>query len=137
MPRRTRKIDIPDVHAEVGVMDPRRSQGDVTPGSPEPSTPDAMPITQQRETTAAAVSASASAAPRPGSKLGIVLSLLEAPDGASLARLVEVTGWLPHTTRAALTGLRKRGYAVSSEKAKGADGRNVSIYRVRPARVAS
>lgn len=83
------------------------------------------------------VSASGKAAPRPGSKLGIVLGLLEAPEGASLARLVEVTGWLPHTTRAALTGLRKRGYAVSSKKAKGADERSRSIYRVTAGKVAS
>ncbi len=35
------------------------------------------------------------------------------------------TGWLPHTTRAALTGLRKRGYAVNREVADGG-----SVYRV-------
>lgn len=66
--------------------------------------------------------------PKPGSKLGIVLALLEEPQGASLARLVEETGWLPHTTRAALTGLRKRGFAVVSEKTEGG---GASVYRVR------
>ena len=30
--------------------------------------------------------------------------------------LVAATGWLPHTTRAALTGLRKRGYAVGIDR---------------------
>ena len=40
--------------------------------------------------------------------------------GATLDDLVAATGWLPHTTRAALTGLRKKGYAV--EKAKRATG---------------
>jgi hypothetical protein len=58
--------------------------------------------------------------PRPDSKLGIVVGLLQQPAGVSLAQLVEVTGWLPHTTRAALTGLRKRGFVVSSSKAAGA-----------------
>ena len=38
-------------------------------------------------------------------------------DGATLAELVAATGWLPHTTRAALTGLRKRGYAVGIDRA--------------------
>jgi len=66
--------------------------------------------------------------PNPGSKLGIVLALLEKPQGASLAMLVEVTGWLPHTTRAALTGLRKRGFAVVSEQAEGG---GASVYRIR------
>lgn len=71
--------------------------------------------------------------PKASSKLGIVLDLLEAPEGATLGRLVEITGWLPHTTRAALTGLRKRGFAVTSEKTKADDGTSTSIYRIASA----
>ncbi|MHA6724209.1 DUF3489 domain-containing protein, partial [Sphingomonas sp. RS2018] len=41
-----------------------------------------------------------------------VLSLLQRDGGATLAELIDATGWLPHTTRAALTGLRKKGHAV-------------------------
>lgn len=59
-----------------------------------------------------------------------MLGLLEAAEGATLNKLVEVTGWLPHTTRAALTGLRKRGHAVTSEKQLQPDGRNLSVYRI-------
>ncbi len=33
--------------------------------------------------------------------------------------MVAALGWLPHTTRAALTGLKKRGYAISSDKVDG------------------
>jgi hypothetical protein len=32
--------------------------------------------------------------------------------GATFDELVEATDWLPHTRRAALTGLRKRGMIV-------------------------
>ena len=39
---------------------------------------------------------------------------------------MEATGWLPHTTRAALTGLRKRGYAVVHERIEGHD----SVYQI-------
>ena len=53
---------------------------------------------------------------KPRSKTAVVLEMLQRPDGASLGELVAATGWLPHTTRAALTGLRKKGYAVASEK---------------------
>ncbi len=49
--------------------------------------------------------------------------------GATLAELVAATGWLPHTTRAALTGLRKRGYAVGIDRADKARG---SVYRIEP-----
>ena len=50
--------------------------------------------------------------PRPGSKLDRVLGTLSTDKGATLAELTRATGWLPHTARAALTGLRKRGYDV-------------------------
>lgn len=48
----------------------------------------------------------------PGSKIDQVLSLLRRPHGATLAELVEATGWQPHSTRAVLTGLRKKGRAI-------------------------
>jgi uncharacterized protein DUF3489 len=41
-------------------------------------------------------------APRPGSKQALVIEMLSREDGASLDALVKATGWLPHTTRAAL-----------------------------------
>lgn len=58
--------------------------------------------------------AKATAAPRrPNGKLGAVLSAIEVRGGATLGELVAQTGWLPHSTRAALTQLRKRGYAIA------------------------
>ena len=44
-----------------------------------------------------------------GSKRDRVIALLRRPDGAAMAELIAATGWLPHTTRAALSGLRKSG----------------------------
>jgi DNA-binding IclR family transcriptional regulator len=41
-----------------------------------------------------------------------VLEAVEAEGGATLAELAGLTGWRPHTTRAALTRLRRRGYAL-------------------------
>ncbi len=52
-------------------------------------------------------------------KTDLVLDLLKRPEGATIAQLVEVTGWLPHTTRAALTGLKKKGHVVTSERVEG------------------
>ena len=51
---------------------------------------------------------------------------LQRADGATIVDLTEATGWLPHTTRAALTGLRKRGYTVIRERIGAGD----SVYRV-------
>jgi DNA-binding MarR family transcriptional regulator len=47
-----------------------------------------------------------------GSKIAAVLTLLKRPEGATLLELVDATEWLPHTIRAAMTGLRKKGYAI-------------------------
>ena len=45
--------------------------------------------------------------------------LLVRDEGATLDQIIAFTGWLPHTTRAALTGLRKAGYAIDSDKVDG------------------
>src|SRR5271165_471646 len=58
------------------------------------------------------------AMPREGSKLAAVVDLLRREDGATVEQLAAAMGWLPHTTRAALTGLRKRGFAIDRRKAK-------------------
>ena len=56
-----------------------------------------------------------------------MIALLGRDRGTSVAELMAATGWLPHTTRAALTGLRKRGYALIREAADGG-----SVYRIAP-----
>jgi hypothetical protein len=33
--------------------------------------------------------------------------------------MIKATDWLSHTTRAALTGLRKKGYVIDSDKVDG------------------
>src|ERR1700733_10881181 len=68
-------------------------------------------------------------APRDGSKLALVIEHLQRADGATIIDLTQAAGWLPHTTRAALTGLRKRGYAVLRERI----GVRDSVYRISDA----
>ena len=65
--------------------------------------------------------------PREGSKLDRVLAMLSSASGATIAELIAATDWLPHTTRAALTGLRKRGYELRLTRGE-RDG--ASVYRV-------
>lgn len=49
-------------------------------------------------------------------KAAKVLDLLQRHQGATLAELVDATGWQPHTTRAMLTGLRKKGHLIERRK---------------------
>ena len=52
----------------------------------------------------------------PGGKLGLLLSTLAQDGGATIDVLTVLTGWLPHTTRAAMTRLRQRGHAIVLRK---------------------
>lgn len=66
--------------------------------------------------------------PRGPSKIGAVIALLEREQGATLAEMVQATSWLPHTTRAALTGLKKKGHAITKDKRD-----DVTCYRIAKA----
>jgi hypothetical protein len=50
-------------------------------------------------------------APR-ATKRNLLIDMLKREGGATLDHMVEATGWLPHTTRAAMTGLRKAGMTL-------------------------
>ncbi len=63
---------------------------------------------------------------KPQSKSAQVLDLLGRPEGATIEQIVAATGWLPHTTRAVLTGFRKKGQVLASEK----PAERPRIYRV-------
>lgn len=73
-----------------------------------------------------ATAAPISQAPRQGSKIARVIALLQRDQGAKLDELIAATDWLPHTARAALTGLRHRGYDVRLERGKKG---SASVYR--------
>tara|TARA_B100001057_G_C22219423_1_gene707696 strand:- start:211 stop:519 length:309 start_codon:yes stop_codon:yes gene_type:complete len=65
------------------------------------------------------------AAPKRETKIGNVIALLERKEGATLEEMTEATGWQKHTTRAAMTGLRKKGHEITRDK-RG----DVTCYRI-------
>ena len=64
--------------------------------------------------------------PRASTKRAVLIGMLERPQGASVAELGRRLGWLPHTVRAAITGLRHAGRAVTRSK----NTTGPSVYRV-------
>lgn len=67
-------------------------------------------MTEQTETI------EATAASRQGpTKAAIVQKLLDRPKGATLPEIVGATGWMPHSARAFMTGLRKKGLDLVRE----------------------
>jgi Protein of unknown function (DUF3489) len=91
------------------------------PSSDEHSAPDPLSVVENGP------GPQRSSSPRGGTKLAQVVELLQQDHGASIAELIVATGWLPHTTRAALTGLRKRGFVTAIDRS---DKERGSIYRV-------
>ena len=72
--------------------------------------------------------ANAPSADRPlaSTKRALLIGMLERPEGASVAEIGQRLGWLPHTVRAAFTGLRHAGREVTRSK----DGTGQSVYRL-------
>jgi hypothetical protein len=74
---------------------------------------------RSRRKTAETAPAEATTEPagRASSKLATLLALLAREGGASLAEMIEATGWQGHSVRGALAGaIRKRGHEVISGK---------------------
>jgi len=59
-------------------------------------------------------------------KLDTILKHLRHKNGASLVVLEKATGWQPHSIRAALTDLRKKGHEIE----RGKSAKAATIYRV-------
>lgn len=65
------------------------------------------------------------AATKPEKKTDKLIALLKRADGASLGDITAATCWLPHSARAMLTGLRKKGFTLNKNKVEG-----VTRYRI-------
>ena len=70
--------------------------------------------------------------PPASTKRAMLISMLERPEGASVAEIGQRLGWLPHTVRAAITGLRHAGREVTRSK----NGKGQSVYRLAPVKPA-
>lgn len=64
--------------------------------------------------------------PKPPTKTVRLIAMLQADGGANVEEISVALGWLPHSTRAALTSLRKAGHDI--ERIKPQDG--PSRYRI-------
>jgi len=83
-------------------------------GGPAPSLhePPAMPPVELSPQDGDAAGVATRPRSAPTGKLGLIITAVAAEDGATLEELVALTGWQPHTTRAALTRLRQRGFPL-------------------------
>jgi len=59
-------------------------------------------------------------------KIDQVQKLLRRKQGATIAALKKATDWQPHTIRAALSGLRKKGATITRDR----NAAGVTLYRM-------
>ena len=62
-------------------------------------------------------------------KPDIILNMMSRAKGAAIEQLQEATGWQPHSIRAVISILRKKGVAISRSQAK--DG--TTLYHAKKA----
>lgn len=76
------------------------------------------------------VSADASLASEAGdansSKIGRIIAAISSPDGATVEELAALSGWQPHTIRAALSRQRRKGVQI----VHGVDEAGRRVYRL-------
>ena len=90
-------------------------------------------------TTRARAAAGAPRGPCQGTKQQAVLDLLRREDGATVAQIIDATGWQSHTVRGFLAGLKKKGITIDvlerfrqvGPRKEGARG-SYSVYRIAP-----
>lgn len=65
---------------------------------------------------------------REGTKQAQLIAMLRRPEDATIAQVIEATGWQPHTVRGAISGAlkKKRGLEVTSEKGE----KGEQVYRI-------
>ena len=92
----------------------------------------ALGIAEEEATSDAAPAEEAAAEPRTGArrdgtKQALLIEMLRRKEGATIAQIVEATGWQPHTVRGAFAGALKKklGLTVTSEKVEG-----TRVYRL-------
>ena len=65
---------------------------------------------------------------RAGTKQAQIIALLQRPEGATIAEIVEVTGWQAHSARGMISGALKKKLGLMITSAK-EDGRG-AVYRI-------
>ena len=118
---RSAAADIDQAGAAAGAPD-----GTVVHDKPERTRSRSKPTLGRADVAAGSVSSADQ--PPASTKRAKLITMLERPEGASIAEIGQRLGWLPHTVRASITGLRQRGRAVT----RGTDADDRSVYRLAP-----
>ncbi|MBA3670157.1 MAG: DUF3489 domain-containing protein [Sphingomonas sp.] len=97
----------------------KKPQQTAFPTSPKRGLASTQAPARKSRRTRPGIPAVKAAPPVKTSKRDQLAALLLRDEGATIEQLIGALGWLPHTVRAALTGLKKLGYSIDSDKIDG------------------
>jgi hypothetical protein len=82
----------------------------------------------RKKATSTGADTAAARRTRDGTKQATLIAMLRRKEGATIAQIVEATGWQPHTVRGAFAGALKKklGLTIISEKVEGKE----RVYRI-------
>lgn len=89
--------------------------------------------TKPSATTASVTTPLAASFAKSPNKSALVIRLLSRAKGATIAEIAEPTGWQPHSTRAYLSGLRKKRQTVIREQRKTGETAYRIVHSASPA----
>lgn len=114
----------------LGLDDPVQSNSAIAPGTTlaTESGADVVPITSRAHPPAEPATSPPPLVPAVyGTKLVMLIALMQRAEGATLVAMSQATNWQPHSVRAALSGFRKNGIAITSDKVNG-----IRTYHIAP-----
>src|SRR5882762_8047874 len=129
MASKTCSVAVPAVVALKGGSESIELSENAIP-SPEHQASQSVPISQDDDL--ATTREPSADRPPARTKRALLIGMLERSEGASVAEIGQRLGWLPHTVRAAMTGLRHAGREVTRSK----DATGQSVYRLARAETA-
>jgi hypothetical protein len=80
------------------------------------------------------VTSSPKAAARPGTKHALIIAMLRAPAGATIAAIMTATEWQPHSVRGFLAGVVRKKLRLNLVAEQTEKGR---VYRIRDRKASS
>ena len=85
-------------------------------------------VAPTKKSARAAPAAATAPTPREGTKQATMIAMLQRKNGATIAEIVDATGWQQHTVRGAFAGALKKklGFNIVSEK----DEKRGRVYRI-------
>jgi len=92
-----------------------------------PSKKQVIPAAKRAQATKVTGSRHSHEQAKPVTKKQQLIDLLSGEKLVTVEKVSKTLGWQPHTVRAAITGLRKAGFAVDSSRLSGGGG---TCYRI-------